>query len=211
MSHSKTAVMTVSGRFFDALNPRVEDVDLGDVAHGLARIPRFNGQTTRPVPVDEHCIRVARIVRRMGGGPMTVLLGLLHDAGEVYVGDIVRPLKDDRAKAVESGVLDCILRTAAFGIDRCRVDGGGSWKTSVGASLPPPESEHWAMVRLADDVALFFEAMLWQPGAEAWAPAVVGELAQDLWAYLPDVYPRPGEDWLTEVRAAIGQVARGGQ
>lgn len=204
MGYSKSAVMTVSGRFFDPLNPRAEDVDLGDVAHGLARIPRFNGQTTRLIPVDEHSMRVARIVRRVGGGPMTVLLGLLHDAGEAYVGDIVRPLKDERAKTVEAGVLDCILRRVAYDIDMRRADAEGDLP-AVGTVMPPLESEHWAMVRLADDIALFYEAMLWQPGAEAWAPAVLGELVVDAWAFLPDIYPRPGEDWLTEVRVAIGQ------
>jgi hypothetical protein len=175
--------MTVSGRFFDPFNPRPEDVDLGDVAHALGIIPRFNGHTTRPIPVAEHLMRVARIIRRLGGDSLAVLMGLLHDSGEAYCGDIVRPLKDDRAKSIEAGVLEAILAHACVRFD------------------VEHAAERWAMVKLADDIALFFEAMLWQPGAERWAPSVVGEIVVDLWTFLPDVAPRPGEDWLSEVRA----------
>ena len=53
---SRTAIMTVSGRYWDAMDPRPEWVWMPDVSHGL-EIPRFNGQTSYLVTVASHLLR----------------------------------------------------------------------------------------------------------------------------------------------------------
>lgn len=81
---------TYTGRRFYPWDPRPEDVDILDIAHHLACINRFNGALARPYSVAQHSVVVARAVP-----PEHRLAGLLHDATEAYVGDMVRPVKRD--------------------------------------------------------------------------------------------------------------------
>lgn len=81
-------LLTRSRRRFYPADPRPADVDLGDIAWGLARACRFAGQTPRHYSVAEHSLLVASLV------PMHLQLhGLLHDAAEAYIGDLIRPVK----------------------------------------------------------------------------------------------------------------------
>lgn len=79
---------TYSGKRFWPLQPRAEEICIEDVAHGLALQCRFNGHCARFYSVAEHCWHVSRRVR-----PENALWGLLHDAAEAYLGDMVSPLK----------------------------------------------------------------------------------------------------------------------
>ena len=82
-----TLVGTVSGKLVDLLWPDWREIALGDIAHGLARIPRFLGQKHRTISVLEHSLAV--------GNMLTVnlrLAGLLHDAHEYLFGDLVTPV-----------------------------------------------------------------------------------------------------------------------
>jgi 5'-deoxynucleotidase YfbR-like HD superfamily hydrolase len=80
--------MGKTGRMVDPFSLSIMDLDLRDIAHHLARICRFNGGATGHYSVAEHSIRVA------GKLPKELKLwGLLHDAGETYLGDITRPVK----------------------------------------------------------------------------------------------------------------------
>ena len=83
------AVSTKSGRRVALLNPSPSQIVIGDIAHGLAHQCRFNGQTNKFYSVAQHSVLVASILPRE-----LRLAGLLHDASEAYLGDVVQPLKD---------------------------------------------------------------------------------------------------------------------
>ncbi|GEP12719.1 HD family hydrolase [Methylobacterium gnaphalii] len=107
----------LSGRRLDLLDPSPLDVEIADIAHGLARVARWNGQTS-----GEHVFSVAQhslLVEAIGGalpggdGPAVRLELLLHDAPEYVIGDIISPLKaaiGDAYKSVERRLLGAIRR-----------------------------------------------------------------------------------------------------
>jgi len=79
---------TYTGKEFWPLDPRPNEVDIRDIAHALSLQCRFNGHCESFYSVAQHSILVSKLVR-----PSEALPGLLHDATEAYMGDIVRPLK----------------------------------------------------------------------------------------------------------------------
>lgn len=83
-----TYISTYLGNRFYLLNPRIDDVVIEDIAHGLAYQCRFNGQTRTFYSVAQHSIIVAELVPAEQR-----LAALLHDAAEAYLGDMVKPLK----------------------------------------------------------------------------------------------------------------------
>ncbi len=85
----RTHMRTFTGRRVNPTCVLVEDIDIADIAHSLARQGRFNGHTTGFISVADHCVRVHDMLYEDGYGPE----GLMHDAAEAYLGDIIRPLK----------------------------------------------------------------------------------------------------------------------
>jgi hypothetical protein len=83
-----TYISTYLGNRFYLLAPRIDDVVIEDIAHGLAYQCRFNGQTRTFYSVAQHSIIVAGLVPEEQR-----LAALLHDAAEAYLGDMVKPLK----------------------------------------------------------------------------------------------------------------------
>ena len=87
----------LSGRRLDILDPSPVDVELSDIAHGLARVARWNGQTQGDYPysVAQHSVLVLEIFSAMqpDAGPRDRLYALLHDAPEYVMGDIISPFK----------------------------------------------------------------------------------------------------------------------
>lgn len=79
---------TSTGKKFWPLAPHSEDVDVRDIARGLAMTCRYGGQVKRYYSVAEHCVLVSRHV-----APELALKALFHDCAEAYVGDMIRPLK----------------------------------------------------------------------------------------------------------------------
>jgi 5'-deoxynucleotidase YfbR-like HD superfamily hydrolase len=75
------------GRFWPE-DPAPGDVTLDDIAHSLARINRFNGHTGICYSVAQHAVGVAAILPRR-----LQMFGLMHDAGECYLGDVITPVK----------------------------------------------------------------------------------------------------------------------
>ena len=87
----------LSGRRLDILDPSPLDVELSDIAHGLARVARWNGQTQGDYPfsVAQHSVLVLEIFRALkpDAGRQEALYALLHDAPEYVMGDIISPFK----------------------------------------------------------------------------------------------------------------------
>ena len=87
----------LSGRRLDLLEPSPLDVEIEDIAHGLARVARWNGQTKGPhaFSVAQHCVLVERLVADLSPrlSRDARLMALLHDAPEYVVGDLISPFK----------------------------------------------------------------------------------------------------------------------
>jgi hypothetical protein len=102
-------LQTHSGILFFPLDPRPEDIDVGDIAHSLSLQCRFAGHVKRHYSVAEHSIRVSKIVSRD-----VALWALLHDASEAYLVDLPRPLKVlpefYRYREIEKNIMDAIVR-----------------------------------------------------------------------------------------------------
>jgi 5'-deoxynucleotidase YfbR-like HD superfamily hydrolase len=105
----------LSGRRLDLLDPSPLDVELEDIAHGLARVARWNGQTVGPYifSVAQHSLLVEAIAGHLEPAldHRARLAVLLHDAPEYVIGDIISPFKaviGDAYKAVEARLLGAI-------------------------------------------------------------------------------------------------------
>jgi hypothetical protein len=81
-------IQTYSGRRFDPLEPRPEQIEIVDIAHALSLLCRFKGHCLKFYSVAEHSVRVSRALP-----PDDALWGLMHDAAEAYLSDVPRPLK----------------------------------------------------------------------------------------------------------------------
>lgn len=104
----------LSGRRLDLLDPTPMDIEIEDIAHGLAFVARWNGQTRGdwPYSVAEHSLLVEEIFSRQNPGiaPRWQLAALLHDAPEYVIGDMISPVK--AAIGAQYGELDARLTAA---------------------------------------------------------------------------------------------------
>ncbi|MFG5120361.1 hydrolase [Methylorubrum sp. POS3] len=134
----------LSGRRLDLLDPSALDIEIADIAHGLARVARWNGQTAGPhvFSVAQHSLLVEAIGNALAPGlsPPERLELLLHDAPEYVIGDIISPLKNaigDAYRTVERRLLAAI-------------------RQRIGLSAPSPALAR--LVKRADRVAAYWEA-----------------------------------------------------
>jgi uncharacterized protein len=136
----------LSGRRLDLLDPSPLDVEIEDIAHGLAFVARWNGQTRGdwPFSVAEHSLLVedffAQLVPR--AEPRWRLAALLHDAPEYVIGDMISPVKD--AIGADYALLDSRLATAVH------------LRFGLPATLPAPVK---AAIKRADRVSAWLEAV----------------------------------------------------
>ena len=104
----------LSGRRLDLLDPTPLDIEITDIAHGLAFVARWNGQTIGdwPYSVAEHSLLVEDILARLNPDIETCwrLAALLHDAPEYVIGDMISPVK--AALGAEYGRMDERLAAA---------------------------------------------------------------------------------------------------
>ena len=150
----------LSGRRLDLLDPSPLDVEIADIAHGLARVARWNGQTSGPniFSVAQHTLLVEAIARRSTSLDRRARRAiLLHDAPEYVIGDMITPFKaviGDSYKAVEQRLLAAIhLR---FGLP---------------ATLPATLTK---LIKAADREAAYLEATRLAGFAEAEAKRFFG-------------------------------------
>ena len=135
----------LSGRRLDLLDPRPEDIEIADIAHGLARVARWNGQTTgkHAFSVAQHTLLVEAILdtRERGHGDPLRLAAMLHDAPEYVVGDLISPFK------------------AALGYDYKVFENRLLAAMHVRFGLPAVLPEAWtAAIKAADRTAAYWEA-----------------------------------------------------
>jgi hypothetical protein len=135
-------VLTRSGMLVPLNQPTADHIRLGDIAHALARIPRFNGHTVEPWSVADHSRLVARLLPD-DASPTLRLAALLHDAHEAYLGDITSPVAEALRGRADAGPLDGLKVL---------------FDTAIAAALAfPPELFHDPRIRHADRLALAIE------------------------------------------------------
>lgn len=100
-------VRMYSGKVFDFVEPSPAQLDILDIAKGLSQSTRWNGQTSRPVFIGEHCLEMYSMVSDYK------LSALMHDASEAYMGDLVRPLKSIPSMSEYLDVEDSLMKMLA--------------------------------------------------------------------------------------------------
>jgi 5'-deoxynucleotidase YfbR-like HD superfamily hydrolase len=134
----------LSGRRLDLLSPDPKDIEIEDIAHGLARVARWNGQTqgSYAFSVAQHSLIVTDIVNALQPEYTNneLLAALLHDAPEYVIGDLISPFKTAIGldyKAFENNLLQAIY--CRFGIRELSLNAAGA-------------------IKQADTVAAYYEA-----------------------------------------------------
>lgn len=80
---------TRSGKLIDIMNPTADMIDLEDIASALSHVCRFGGQVNQFYSVAQHSVLVSYLC-----DAKYAMHGLLHDASEAYIGDVIKPLKN---------------------------------------------------------------------------------------------------------------------
>src|ERR1700709_1260194 len=135
----------LSGRRLDLLDPSPMDIEIEDIAHGLARVARWNGQTLgeHAFSVAQHSVVVEEVAAHIQPGvePRWRLAALLHDASEYVIGDMISPFK------------------AALGVDyktfEERLENAIHTRFGLPAKTPTAVK---ALIKRADRACAFFEA-----------------------------------------------------
>lgn len=135
----------LSGRRLDLLNPSPFDVEIEDIAHGLARVARWNGQTLGPhaFSVAQHSLEVEKICAKIAPDwpAKWRLAALIHDAPEYVIGDMISPFK------------------AALGLDYKAFEAKLEAAIHIRFGLPPhAPAAVKAVIKRADIICAYFEA-----------------------------------------------------
>ena len=136
----------LSGRRLDLLDPSPFDIEVEDIAHGLARVARWNGQTIgeHAFSVAQHSVVVEEIAAHLKPGlePKWRLAALLHDASEYVIGDMISPFK------------------AALGLDYQTFEARLEAAVHLRFGLPPKTPlAIKTLIKQADRACAFFEAV----------------------------------------------------
>jgi 5'-deoxynucleotidase YfbR-like HD superfamily hydrolase len=175
----------LSGRRLDLLDPSPLDVEIEDIAHGLARVARWNGQTVgdHPFTVAEHSLLVERIFGELKprATPAERLTALLHDAPEYVIGDMISPFK------------------AALGLDYKAFEHRLMAAVHIRFGLPPAAPETLEnQIKRADRLSAWFEATQLAGFTQAEAARFFPR-PRAAWADSVVLIPRP----ITEVKDAF--------
>ena len=169
----------LSGRRLAILDPSPLDIELDDIAHGLARVARWNGQTSgaHVFSVAQHSCLVEALALGIDPdlGPPARLTILLHDAPEYVVGDVITPIKaalGERFAAIERRLLAAIH--VAFGLP------------------PEPSAALTKLLKRADRLAAWLEATRLAGFSERDATLTFGRPERVPPSALPWLDPMPG-------------------
>lgn len=136
----------LSGRRLDLIDPSPLDIEIADIAHGLARVARWNGQTTgaHAFSVAQHSLLVTDLVQALAPrfDAPKLLAALLHDAPEYVIGDMISPFK------------------AALGVDYRAFEHRLEAAIHIRFGLPADLPKHVAAtIKRADRVSAYLEAI----------------------------------------------------
>ena len=151
----------LSGRRLDLLDPSPYDIEIEDIAHGLSRVARWNGQTAgeHAFSVAQHCVLVEALVGlfRPQVDRRWRLAALLHDAPEYVIGDMISPFK------------------AALGLDYRAFEQRLQAAIHLRFGLPP-HLPQWVekLIKRADRASAFLEAVQLAGFEEAEAARLFG-------------------------------------
>lgn len=100
-------IETFTGKVFDFNKQDADSIDIVDIAHALSNQNRYGGHTRYPYSIAAHSSMVALLIHDQGYSPDIIAAGLLHDAAEAYMGDMVSPLKSmfPRFREIELQIL----------------------------------------------------------------------------------------------------------
>jgi uncharacterized protein len=154
-------IQTYTGKQFWPLEPRLEDIDIRDIAHALSNLCRYGGHVEKFYSVAQHCVLVSQVVPREHA-----LRGLLHDASEAYLIDVPRPIK--RSEGME-----------AYRIAEKRLEAAIYERFGLSAEDPK-------CIKTADNQLLRTEQRdLMKPAPAAWKDYRVGALEQTITPWPP--------------------------
>lgn len=140
-------IQTYSGKRFDPFNPSKDSIVIEDIAHALAHSIRFSGHLREPYTTAQHSVCVSWLVPERP--VVRQLQALLHDGGEAYVNDVVRPVKNHPSMAIYREI-ETLVSEAVFDA----FDVPLAW---------------FAGLREADDMMLRAEAEKWFTVRPVWA------------------------------------------
>jgi uncharacterized protein len=171
----------LSGRRLDLLNPSPFDIEIGDIAHGLARVARWNGQTTgeHAFSVAQHSVVVEEVCAHLQPtlAPRWRLAALLHDAPEYVIGDMISPFK------------------AALGLDYKSFERGLETAIHLRFGLPPqPPPEIKVLIKQADRVSAYHEAVQLAGFSPPEARALFGDPPEGYAITIRPLAPSPAQE-----------------
>ncbi len=184
----------LSGRRLNLLDPSPLDIEIEDIAHGLARLARWNGQTLgdHAFSVAQHSLLVERILRDLYAEPPRswCLAALLHDGPEFVVGDLISPFK------------------AAIGADYRAIEARLLRAIHMRFGLPPDlPATITHIIKRADRIAGYFEAVGLAGFSQTEAERLIGspkgigrELERELTALRPMPAPEAQSRFLARFR-----------
>ncbi|MBA3911228.1 MAG: hypothetical protein C0524_15485 [Rhodobacter sp.] len=182
----------LSGRRLDLLDPTPMDIEVEDIAHGLAFVARWNGQTMGdwPYSVAEHSLLVEGIFARANPGiaPRWRLAALLHDAPEYVIGDMISPVK--AAVGPGYGALDERLSIAIH------------LRFGLPAVLPAPIKK---AIKAADKISAWLEAVRIAGFREAEADKLFGKPVPEVIRGL-EIRLRPPAEVRADYVASVGRL-----
>lgn len=184
----------LSGRRLDLLDPSPLDIELNDIAHGLARVARWNGQTLgdHAFSVAQHSLLVEQIFLRLNprASADDRLIALLHDAPEYVIGDMISPFKaivGGDYKKVEERLAEAVHLQFALPL-------------AVPAALR-------SQIKKADSISAYFEATVLAGFSESEARKFFGR-PRGITADMLNLQPLPAVDAEAAFIERVGRLER---
>jgi hypothetical protein len=168
MNRQGTWMQTVSGKAFWPIDPRPEELDIGDIAHALSMMCRYGGHCSRFYSVAEHSVLMASYALPNYGDEIAKI-ALMHDATEAYLTDVIRPIKAHLSnyKEIEERLWLCIAER--FGLPKVIPDVVHHLDNAIlrdemnALHMPPPMECNIPAVGLGTQIAG------WEPSLAKWA------------------------------------------